>query len=103
MTESSVSSPVHMPYPVVRDTPAAQSAGRLADLVQLAIQVLSSARSTEDRSEEHLIAAFARARQAPEGCPFDACHQFWLRGACDFPVCKFKRMQGPVRTTSSNG
>ena len=57
--------------------------------------------STEERSEDQLIAAFASARQAPEGCPFDACHQFWLRGACDFPVCKFKHVQGPARTADN--
>jgi hypothetical protein len=100
MADASDDTPVHRFYPVVQDSPASSSDGRLIDgrmseLVRLAIKILSTA---EDRSEAQLIAAL---RRAPARCPSDACHQFWLRGACDFPSCKYQHMQGPALPISA--
>ncbi len=88
MADTSDDTPAHRFYPVVQDPPASSSDGRMPELVRLAIKILPTA---EDRSEAQLIAAL---RRAPAGCPSDARHQFWLRGACDFPSCKYQHMQG---------
>ena len=60
-------------------------AGSVPTLIAAALEWLD--RGGSGATKEQLVAAFVARRPPPDGCPPDACHQFWTGGACAYPQC----------------